>query len=235
MGPHRPSLGSPVVCPKRSPLCAGTGSPCSTPVTDASVPARETQLAHGLLSAQVWAHLLRGALMAVVCVTGPHRPCDSVVFLPLCWDVHSSELISGAPSKITTLASRDPAGFGSTSQAGRSTVTWAHRLPRRMAHLPHLLPVGRCGACRTVREQTDASVATCGTVGSEESLGVPHIQKMSKSSQGPFATRSRRVGFKNKPLMSHPFSCHGGGHSGGKAGPGVGRHPTAGPGFVRQH
>lgn len=118
--------------------------------------------------------------MAIVCMTGPHRLGDSVIFLPLCWDVHGSELISVVPSKITMLASRDPAGFRSTSQAGRSPVTWAHQVPHQTAHLPHVLPVGRCGACRTMREQMDASVATCGTVGSEEALGVPHIQKMSK-------------------------------------------------------
>lgn len=113
--------------------------------------------------------------MAVVCMTGPQRPCDPVIFLPLCWDVHGGE-----PSKVTTLASRAPAGFRSPSRAGRSPVTWAHQVLHQMAHWPHLLPMGRCGACRTVREQTDASVATCGTVGSEASLGVPHTQKMSK-------------------------------------------------------
>lgn len=174
MGPHRPSLGSPVICPKQSPLYAGTGSPCSTPVTDASMPARETWLARPPLCSVLGA-LAQRSFNGRCLHDRPPLPLRFCRFFALCWDMHGSE-----PSKITTLASRDPARFRSTSQAGRSPVTWAHQVPHQMAHLPHLLPMGRCGACRTEREQIDVSVATCGTVGSEESLGVPHIQKMSK-------------------------------------------------------
>lgn len=126
--PHRLSLCSTIMCPKQTPVCwhrlpMHRQESIPTPVTDASMPVRATQL-HVRLSPQVWEHLvpqlplrlLRGALTAVVCVTRPQRPCDSVVFLPLCQDVHGSKLIALALSRMTTLASKDPARLGSTSR-----------------------------------------------------------------------------------------------------------------------
>lgn len=90
----------------------------------------------GHLVPQLPLHLWRGALTAVVCVTRPHRPCDAVIFLPLCWDVCGSKFISLALSRITTLASKAPAGLGSTS----GVPAPCDLVPCLMAHAPPCSP-----------------------------------------------------------------------------------------------